>query len=116
VEPKEKDPSRVRNWFVVEVGRRQVLPFLALVDPDSECEVRLYVDSVFSVLPGYDSVCQHDDSVFAALDILDGQTITTAAVTSAGLEVDFGAVNLRVDGRANELTSREPGWFGRCAY
>jgi hypothetical protein len=113
MEPEELDPSRVQGWFVVEAGRRQAWPFLTFADPGTGREVRLYVDSTFSVTPGFDSVRQHDDSALLALDALDGETVTTVATTSQGLEVDFGGFQLRIDGRGNNLTSHSPWWFGQ---
>jgi hypothetical protein len=113
VEPQGQAPGSVRGWFVVEVGVRQAWPFLGLADPESGREVRLYIDSTFSVAPGHLNLRQHDDGVFAALETLNGQTITTATATSAALDLDFGGVHLRVDGQANELTSHESWWFGR---
>jgi hypothetical protein len=98
MEPEEEHPDRVRGWFVVEVGRRQAWPFLNLADPVSGRELRLYIDSTFSVAPGYDAVRQDDVRVFVALDALDGQTVLTAAATFGRLDMDFGAFHLRVNG------------------
>lgn len=112
VEPEEQEPERLRGWFVVEVGRRTAHPFLNLADSESGREVRLYIDTTFSVVPGRDDVCQHDDEVFAALDALTGRTVMAATATAARLDLDLDGVRLLV-GLANDLTSGSPWWVGR---
>jgi hypothetical protein len=108
VEPEEQEPSRLVGWFVVEAGRRQAWPFFNLANPDTGREVRVYIDATFSVEPGWPSIRQHDDSAVAALDALDGLTVSAVEALGGGLRLTLGDMTLVVAGEGNDLTSDSP--------
>ncbi|HLS25927.1 MAG TPA: hypothetical protein VK063_08650 [Beutenbergiaceae bacterium] len=104
------DLSRLRGWFVVEAGRRQAWPFIVLSDPDTGTEVRVYIDTTFSVRPGWQALRQDDDAVLAALDSLQGLTVTAGRSGPGGLLVQFGQHELRVETQPNDLTTHDVWW------
>lgn len=115
MEPEELRPSVLKGWYVVEAGRRQAWPFVGLADPQSGREVRLYIDSTFSVLPGWPELRQHDDSVVPALDELNGLTVTGVRRTpDESLEFEFGGLVLTVSEVPNALTSGSPWPIGHA--
>jgi len=113
VEPEEQEPARLIGWNVVEAGRRQAWPFVGLADPQTGREVRLYLDTTFSVLPGHPGIGQHDDVALRALDALSGGSVTSVRTDGGGLDLVLGHLTLSVVGDANELTSHSPWWVGR---
>ena len=114
MEAEETDPSLLTGCFVVEAGRRAAWPFINLVDPGSDREVRLFIDSTFDVLPTWLRLRQHDEQALTALDSTSGRTIAGVETPNLGLRLTFdnGDV-LAVDGDANDLTSHSPWWVGR---
>lgn len=115
VEPEEQEPSRLIGWHVVEAGRREAWPFVNLADPQSGREVRLYLDTTFSVLPGYTGVRQHEATALPALDALSGASVTSVRAEDGGLDLVLGNLTLSVLGKPNELTSHAPWWVGRAS-
>lgn len=113
MEPEKIDPSALKGWHVVEAGRRQAWPFLGLADPHSGREVRLYLDSTFSVVPGWRELRQHDDAVLPALDTLTALTVTDVRdVPGEAIGFEFERAVLTVAALPNELTSHSPWWIG----
>jgi hypothetical protein len=115
MEPEEDDPHLVVGWHVVEVGLHQAWPFVGLADPESGREVRIYIDATFSVRPGWVSLGQEDDGVFAALASLVGTTIQPAEVQGDALVLDLGDSSFMVAGEANAKTTHSPWWIGAQA-
>jgi hypothetical protein len=115
MEPEEQDPALLVGWHVVEAGRRQAWPFVNLADPVSGREVRLYVDTTFSVAPGWLTVEQHGDAALLALDSLSGSTVTTAESVGGALALHLGHVALRIQRDGNHLTTGSPWWIGATA-
>ena len=108
----KQDPRSLVGWHVVEVGLRQAWPYLNLANPESGREVRLYIDTTFSVEPGHPVLRQHDPEVFAALDELNCRTVTHVdGDGSSGLRLGFDELALHVQAATNELTSHEQWWF-----
>lgn len=104
------DLNRLQGWLVVEAGRRQAWPFLALNDPDSGAETRLYLDTTFTVRPGWADLRQHDEAALVALDSLIGLTVTSSTYCPHGLLVVFGEHELQVRAEPNDLTSHDVWW------
>lgn len=113
MEPEEEDPTLLVGAFVVEAGRRQAWPFINLYHPDTDREVRLYIDTNFAVHPAWPTLAQHDDPVLPALDSLHGQTVTAVDRLGYGLRLVLDEAQLEIDGDANELTSGSPWYVGR---
>lgn len=107
----EYEPSLLRGWHVVEVGRRQAWPFIGLADPQTGRELRLYIDSTFSVLPGWTDLRQHDDAVVPALDALTALTVEAVRETPDEISLDLAGFTLAVAAVPNELTSHSPWWI-----
>ena len=112
MQPEEEDPTLLVGAFVVEAGRRQAWPFINLHHPDTNREVRVYIDTTFSVHPTWPAMEQDDRPVLEALDSLDGLTVTTVERPGYGLHLVFDDTQLRIDGVANRLTSGSPWWVG----
>ena len=115
MEPEEHEPSRLIGWHVVEAGRRQAWPFVNLADPESGREIRVYLDTSFSVLPGYSGVRQHDDTAVIALDALSGASVASVRTEDGGLDIVVGNLTLSVAGKPNELTSHSPWWVAHAS-
>jgi hypothetical protein len=115
VEPEELKPDLLMGRFVVESGRRQAWPFLTLADPSSSREVRLYIDTTFSVEPQWPQVDQDDDAAFLALASLDSSPITGVNSSGQGLTIEFSTQVLQIQGDGNHLTSHSPWWIGSQA-
>jgi hypothetical protein len=106
----------LRGAHVVEAGLRQAWSFLGFAWPDSDEEVRVYIDTAFDVEPGaqrYD-----DGDSFRAGQALIGfatLTVTKSDVESCGaliLAFNDGRT-LRIEGSASAFTTGEPWWLGR---
>jgi hypothetical protein len=115
MEAEEQDPGLFVGRHVVEVGRRQAWPFVNLADPESGREVRLYLDTDFSVTPAWSQLDQDNGAALAALESLNGLTITSADLGTEGLGLGFGEICLRVAQAGNRLTSHSPWWVGTVA-
>jgi hypothetical protein len=114
MQPEEVDPTLLVGAFVIEAGRRQAWPFINLYHPDADREVRLYIDTTFSVHPAWPAAMeQHDDAVVNALDSLDGLTVEAVERVGDGLRLTFGAERLEIHREANRLTSGSPWWVGQ---
>ncbi|GAA3563562.1 hypothetical protein GCM10022197_18920 [Microlunatus spumicola] len=112
VEPEESDPTLLVGRHVVEVGIRQVHPFLTFADHASGREVRLYVDAPLRVLPDPSVFRQDDDGLLPALERVNLLTVDAVRVVGGALEVTLEDQLLWVDGEPNELTTHAPWWFG----
>ncbi|WP_146605294.1 hypothetical protein [Jiangella anatolica] len=112
MQPEEDDPALLVGAHVVEAGRRQAWPFLNLYNPDTEREVRLYIDTTFSVHPGWSALQQDDDPVLNALDSLNGLMVTAVERTDHALRLVLGNEYLQIDGDDNRLTTHSPWWIG----
>jgi hypothetical protein len=115
MEPEEQQPERLVGWFVVESGRRQAWPFLTLADPQSSKEVRLYIDTTFSVPPMWPQVSQDDDEGFVALAALGSSPITRITSSTDALVIEFGPRVLSISAVGNHMTSHSPWWIGSHA-
>ena len=115
MEPEELLPDRLIGWLVVESGRRQAWPFLTFADPNSAREVRLYIDTTFSVAPQWPQLDQENEAAFLALASLDSLPLTGVNSSDGALTIEFGTQVLRIQGVSNHLTSHSPWWIGSQA-
>ncbi|MFF0613839.1 hypothetical protein ACFYUD_34765 [Nocardia tengchongensis] len=114
-------PALLRERFVVEIGIRQAWPYVTFADNRggaSPQEVRLYIDSSFTVVPGpaaLDSV-EEDDEKLRLLRLAEVLNLTVHDVTvgdDGGLMVSFhDNVYLRVSGHRQLWTTHDVWWFG----
>ena len=112
MEPEETDPTLLVGRHVVEVGMRQVHPFLTFADHASGREVRLYVDAPLRVLPGARVFRQDDAGLLTALEGLNMLTVDGVEAVDGGLQLVLEDEGLWIDGEPNELTTNVPWWFG----
>jgi hypothetical protein len=108
----ELHPELLAGWFVVEVGRRQVWPFVTLADPSTGEERRLFIDTTFSVTPDATLIEQHDDAALTALIAIENQTVTSAHVSQHAFHLALEDCTLIVSAEANGLTAGSPWWIG----
>jgi len=113
MEPEEQEPRLLIGWFVVEAGRRQAWPFLGLASPDSDREVRIYIDATLSVLPGWPSLDQDDDAALRALDGLVGLAVGDVQINpGTATRFVFDDLALEIEAAGNALTTHSPWWIG----
>ncbi|SDT68956.1 hypothetical protein [Jiangella sp. DSM 45060] len=112
MEPEEEDPALLVGSFVVEAGRRQAWPFVNLYNPDTDREVRLFIDTTFSVHPGWPALEQDDDPVLNVLDSLQGQTVRAVERPNGALRLVLDDDYLQIDGVDNRLTTHSPWSIG----
>ena len=87
--------------FIVEVGERQVWPFLTFCDNRTTppTEIRLYIDTDYSVDGSGD------------LAGLMMREVSAARVDGAALRLELTDASLVVSGRANNQTSHDVWWL-----
>lgn len=112
MEPEESDPTLLVGRHVVEVGVRQVHPFLTFADPASGREVRMYIDAPLRVLPDARVFQQDDEGLLSALEALNMLTVDAVEAVEGGLQLMLGDDALWIDGEPDELTTQVPWWFG----
>ena len=113
MQAEEVRPSLLVGRHVVEVGRRQVWPFLTFADAETAREVRVYVDAAIAVEPTPGGTLhQGDAEVVPALEGLLGLTVTVARAGEEGLVLGFGDATLRVSNEPNAVTTGSPWWVG----
>lgn len=112
MEPEESDPTLLVGRHVVEVGVRQVHPFLTFADPASGREVRMYIDAPLRVLPDARVFQQDDEGLLSALEALNMLTVDAVEAVEGGLRLVLGDDALWIDGEPDELTTHVPWWFG----
>lgn len=111
------EPAELVGSFVVEVGVRQVWPFLTFCDDRSTppTEHRLYIESGIEVSPPrgtaqYNSVSTRWQTLF----VLDGRTVGSVAEGPRGdLRIEFETGEaLVVFGEQDAQASGAPWWIG----
>lgn len=114
-------PALLRERFVVEIGIRQAWPYVTFADSRdgvSPQEVRLYIDSSFTVMPGPTVLgsADEDDEKFRLLRLTEVLNLTVHDVTvddDGSLMVSFhDNVCLRVSGHSQIWTTGDVWWLG----
>jgi hypothetical protein len=111
----ELDVSLLAGHTVVEIGCRQAWPFLELIDPSAEREIRLYIDADVRIEgDGGGTFGQEDTGLLAALARILNCAIERAETAPGGdLHVTFSdGYALVVSGDDNANTTAAPWWFG----
>lgn len=116
-------PVFLIGYFACEVGVRQTWPYLTFASTDeaaAPAEVRLYMDSAFTVRPSlHDTSTGDEDDVRLSLlrlaEVLN-QTVEYVAVEAdASLSVLFaGGATLRIAGQGAPWTTHDVWWFGQA--
>ncbi|MFE5286257.1 hypothetical protein ACFRAQ_14935 [Nocardia sp. NPDC056611] len=116
-------PALLRERFVVEIGIRQAWPYVTFADHRDEAspqEVRLYIDSSFTVMPGpaVPVPAEEDDEKLRLLRLAEvlNRTVHDVTVEDDGsLMVRFhDNVRLRVSGHSQPWTAHDVWWLGSC--
>ncbi|MDB4873446.1 MAG: hypothetical protein JWL97_4450 [Gemmatimonadales bacterium] len=112
----ELDAAALAGCFVVEIGVRQAWPFLTFASNVADAdpaEIRLYIDSTFSVLPappGSGDGSEDETRLWLLrLEVLLNETVTDVLVEAdASLVVIFREdLRLRVSGHGAPWTTHE---------
>ncbi|MGW4329337.1 hypothetical protein ACWEKR_26000 [Nocardia sp. NPDC004573] len=113
-------PALLRERFVVEIGIRQAWPYVTFADNRdgaSPREVRLYIDSSFTVMPDPAVVvsAESDDERLALLRLAEVLDLTVHDVTvddDGSLMVSFhDNVRLRVSGHSPPWITHDVWWL-----
>ncbi|MGK8502883.1 hypothetical protein [Nocardia asiatica] len=111
----------LRERFVVEIGIRQAWPYVTFADNRdgaSPQEVRLYIDSSFTVIPDPAVLGsrEEDDEKLRLLRLAEVLNLTVRDVTvddEGSLMVSFhDNVCLRVSGHSSPWTTHDVWWLG----
>ncbi|MGY2010751.1 hypothetical protein ACW9HC_27540 [Nocardia gipuzkoensis] len=114
-------PALLRERFVVEIGIRQAWPYLTFADNRDGAfpqEVRLYIDSSFTVMPDPAVLGsgEEDDEKLRLLRLAEVLNLTVHDVTvddDGSLMVSFhDNVRLRVSGHSPLWTTHDVWWLG----
>ncbi|MEU1426487.1 hypothetical protein ABZ412_05355 [Nocardia sp. NPDC005746] len=116
-------PALLRERFAVEIGIRQAWPYVTFADHRdgaSPLEVRLYIDSGFTVISGPAVLvpADEDDEKLRLLRLAEvlNRTVHDVTVDDDGsLMVSFDDnVCLRVSGHSQSWTTHDVWWLGSC--